>query len=557
MNKLIKEISAIVSQYGVDIVTEERFVNILKDLYPDRDHPEKFDFLKAIVEEGISSEMIATINANNAKSKVEKHAKVLSTKYGYNQQDFSQILYCLCIGCDLISIDDYNALKKQNKPKPSPSKPTGKPKPTPSPSNPSKPSLKPNIRYKDLLGLAIAICGLVSMPFICFALLDSGWWPFFALIVLGVFQFAIILVIGSIYNIYNDDFNSSNSTAPEIEAAYSIVFFCASIFYISLPFILINKPNVDSPSSLSDFLVIILCGANGFMGYLGMSSSLDSYVHHQTDIKSVIKAASLTLLAILLSFGLVHSKPYIDRYYRSLKSYSDLKRYENEMKLAESIRKTREKNSIDLSFMDFNLGDSLTLCSQIINHNHGYSSYKSHERLKLNGLDYSEFVDTVLFAETDWDNEKTWLHLYFHDNELIAIEALNNHSLDSLLSLYSKKYGNPESIPHRMYIYEKDNDIETFGKDNLMNYMWTFSNGIIQLIHDPEVFSLAYSRILYFDRRLENLLTEKNEKIRLRQLETARQDSLKKVRLEEENRRLRIKEIEKQRENHEKSIKQI
>lgn len=554
MHKLIKEISAIVSQYGVDIVTEERFVNILKDLYPDRDHPEKFDILRALINDGINSEMIATVNANNARSKVEKKAKLLSAKYGYDQQDISQVLYCLCIGCDCISIDDYNALKKQSKPKPTPSKPKGKPKPAPSPSKPNKPSIKSSIRFKDLLGLAIAVCGLVSMPFICFALLESGWWPFFALIFLGIFQFAINLVIGLM--IYGNDFNSSDSTAPEIEAGFSVVCFCASIFYISLPFILNNKPYVDSVSSLSFFLVIILCGANGFMGYLGMSSSLDSYVH-QTDIKRVIKAASLTLLAILLLFGLLHSKLYIDRYYRTLKSNSDLKRYENEMKLAESIRKTRERNSIDLSFMDFSLGDSLRLCSQIINHNHGYSSYKSHERLKLNGLDYSEFIDTVLFAETDWDNEKTWLHLYFHDKELIAIEVLNNHSLDSLLSLYSKKYGNPERIPHRMYIYEKDNDIETYEKENLENYMWTFSNGIIQLIHDPDVFSFTYSRILYFDRRLENLLTEKNEKIRLRQLETARQDSLKKVRLEEENRRLRIKEIEKQRENHVKSIKQI
>ena len=72
MNKLIQEISSIVSQYGTDIVIEERFVNILKDLYPDRDHPEKFEILKAIIAESISADMYTDCDATTAKSFLEK-----------------------------------------------------------------------------------------------------------------------------------------------------------------------------------------------------------------------------------------------------------------------------------------------------------------------------------------------------------------------------------------------------------------------------------------------------------------------------------------------------
>lgn len=560
MKRLIHEISTIVSQYGQDIVTEERFVNILKDLYPDRDHPEKFDILKAIVEEGISSEMIATVNANNAKLNVEKHAKVLSAKSGYNQQDISQVLYCLCIGCDCISIDDYNALKKQSKPKPTPSKPKGKPKPAPSPSKPNKPSIKSSIRFKDLLGLTIAICGIVSIPFMCFALLENGWWPFFVLIFLGVFQFAIILVIG--FMIYGSDINSSNSTAPEIEAGFSAVCFCASVFYISLPFILINKPNVDSGSPLSFFLEVILCGANGFIGYMFVSDSLDSFVH-QTDIKRVIKAFSLTLLAVILLFGLFYFFPYIKN---TLKSNMDLKRYEEEVKQVESIRRTRETKSIELSFMDFNLGDSINHCFALLQGNSIHSIQRGHylnedlkhKKLIVNNLDYSVFIDTVLYADSEWDNERINLHLFFHDQRLMAIEMINRHELDSLLEIYSRKYGEPECVPQRLYEYQSEYDIVNYGNADHKEYLWTFLNGIIQLTNDyDDSFSLSVWHVRYIDRQFESILKRKHAEEERRRLDNQKRDSIRKLEIEAEKEKMRIKEEIKKNENHRNAMDQI
>ena len=72
MNKLIDEISAIVSKYGKDIVTEERFVNILKDLCPDRDNPEKFNIIKWCIDEGLTAEIVSNCNVVNIKKFVEK-----------------------------------------------------------------------------------------------------------------------------------------------------------------------------------------------------------------------------------------------------------------------------------------------------------------------------------------------------------------------------------------------------------------------------------------------------------------------------------------------------
>lgn len=39
---LIKAIEQIVAQFGMDVLKEERFVNILHDMYPDRDNPAVF-----------------------------------------------------------------------------------------------------------------------------------------------------------------------------------------------------------------------------------------------------------------------------------------------------------------------------------------------------------------------------------------------------------------------------------------------------------------------------------------------------------------------------------
>ena len=116
---LIKATEQIVAKFGKDILTEERFVNILQDLYPDRDNPAVFRIVKSMINDGIVSDLEST-NKVNVSSIVARLGMSLSQKYGYDKNLVEGILYSVAIGYGSITYSDYNALfapSKQNQPK--------------------------------------------------------------------------------------------------------------------------------------------------------------------------------------------------------------------------------------------------------------------------------------------------------------------------------------------------------------------------------------------------------------------------------------------------------
>lgn len=558
MNKLIKEISAIVSQYGVDIVIEERFVNILRDLYPDRDHPEKFEILKAIIAEGISSEMIATIKANNAKSLVEKHAKVLSAKYGYKQQDISQVLYCLCLGCDLISIDDYNAIVKPNRPKPSPTKPS-----KPQPVNPQPAKQK----YKNVPKIACIVLGYLGFfvtPLIML-LHHSGSSLFLILLLtmlvhgltvlpcaIGLYKsrpnylygglFCGLMLCLAIY-MFIGPLNEESELMHfwGIKSDYNSPFELTMILSVILSFFYLASSSFGceiAGKDTSDFWGMIVGG--GFEGFKPFGASLSNYRFVIGVLISVLVCVSLYII--------IHTAPITFHIFNN-----------SVIELTEN----RKQKNMDLTFMDFKLGSNIDSCHNIISKSYKYQYSNEDEffdrirfskpdkwsyNLHVKDLYYSAFIDSVIECCSTLDNFPILIKLYTHKKKVFAIEYLTHQNIGVLLESYRSKYGRCEVFPNTSKVY--------FNYDD-RRYYWIYKNCLIELSTNEWHSGTRCQDIIYLSREFDSLL-EKEAHDRLIEAELKeKEQKVKEERQKQEARKRAEEELKEKEEAHQKAIEEI
>lgn len=555
MNKLIQEISAIVSKYGVDIVTEERFVNILKDLYPDRDHPEKFDILKAIVADGISADMYTDCDATTVKSFLEKKAGFLSRKYGFDSADIKQVLASLCIGCCILTINEYNLAIKPNSSKPSPSKPQVKQKPSRSPQ-PSKPSFHDNpVTLRSILALIWSFLGMCAIPYAYLALLSNGWWPFWAIAAVAVIYFFTIIMSGFLMNEDEDfEFKGINQF---ILGAYICISLCAILFILIGPFICYWTRNslgmfygyyrfylTESPTILTFALSIICCLFAVALAWV----PIDRFIHADNP-KNFLRGALMVLITItilhIFFFALpLNEKSHYERLYQK-----EVERVEQERLRITELKKERSAKKMDLSFMDFYLGQDFKQSLAILNDVKDYKSVKTGNMddlsygLIMDSLRYDPIINRVARANTLWDNDEVKIYLFSNNDKLVAIEMITNHDIDSVVAIYSEKYGVPEYEPR---IFEPTSESH--------NYSWTFMNSQIRVSSSS---TYSDTHVLYIDHECDVLLGKwVAEQSIKRQEQRRKEDSARQKAAEIERQRLEKERLEKK-QNHEKSIKQI
>lgn len=574
MNKLIKVISAIVSQYGVDIVTEDRFVNILRDLYPDRDHPEKFDILKAIVDEGVSLDMLSNCRAISAKSFLEKHARILSRKYGYESHNIIQVLGSLCIGSGCITADEYQSAFRQSSPQPLPSKPIGNPKPSKN-TQPSKPTSPDNpVTFRSILALIWSFLGMCAIPYAYLTLLSNGWWPFWAVAALAVLYFFTIIMSGFLMNEYEDfEFNGINHF---ILGAYICISLFAILFILIGPFICYWTRNslgmfygyyrfylTESPTILTLALSIICCL---FAGALA-SVPIDRFIHADNP-KFFLRGALLVAITIIILHIFVFALPLKEKLHYERLYQNEVERVEQERLRISELKKERSAKKMDLSFMDFYLGQDFKQSLAILN---DVKDYKSVETGNMDNLSYGLIMDSLRYdpiinrvarANTLWDNDEAKIYLFSNNDKLVAIELTTKHYIDSVVAIYSKKYGEPEyepkmevSYPYYYGIeYSVQDPFEPISVSESHNYSWTFMNSQIRVSSSS---TYSDTHVLYIDHECEALLGKwVAEQAIKRQEQQRKEDSIARQAAEAERQRLNKERLEKK-QNHEKSIKQI
>lgn len=97
-NILIDEMRFVLNSYGWDILTQKRFVNILKDLYPDTYRPNKFGALNAIITNDGLVDELTNCTRHDLWTFIDTKSDELSSQEQIHKIDFVEHFFALaCI----------------------------------------------------------------------------------------------------------------------------------------------------------------------------------------------------------------------------------------------------------------------------------------------------------------------------------------------------------------------------------------------------------------------------------------------------------------------------
>ena len=386
---------------------------------------------------------------------------------------------------------------------------------------------------------------------------------------------------------YVDDEIPRRVVSPRFGGHYLGLTIFTCLFWIICPIVLgfnLIKPityyygfwsmeGPETPSLLSISLcficaIISLVASADPIDFSG--SNIDISTSFRNDVRELWKNKPFrigflyTCTFFLISVILLLSLPWIHKEFINYK-------IRESNKYNEMVRINRSQKDQDLSFMDFKLGSHIDSCINSIRNSPKYTIVNKKETIEgdqLTGLtvndnNYAILSDNVKYIETRWDNQQIMINLYCLEDSVVGISFKTSIEIDSLLSLFSQKYGSPEfklkeieDNTHSLKRYS----MYMYGNYLTPNtYLWTFRNSIIEIKYNGlfDYFYKHENSITYFDRKCEILLEEKQRKDEaIRQaIEKRYQDSIQHV---EQLKKQQLEEERKQREkNHQESINGI
>lgn len=516
---VIKATEQIIANFGKDILTEERFVNILQDLYPDRDNPAVFRIIKSMIVDGYTINLF-NANKENIHNIVINTAASLSKKYGYESHLVENMMYSIAVGSNVVCPSD---LSSPSSPKPAPSK-SGKPQNVP-PQQPTKPTQQPpnkkqntHFDFKEIGFILLALLSLLLSTVFIFLYLNHVWWLFLTLLANAfVYMFTIIQCASYFGN------KGSNK-------AFGI--FCAVVVMIII--INLSALFIDTIHSFVDYYSLYGNGSYTFLSIildfiicfclLTVLSLRNAYGKktnvHNLDFK---KGFITTLILLIIVYQFIVFLPFYHGFYMKCRNGI--------------IGHSRKTEVVDFSFQNIKIGD---VASEFVKQkftNMGQDSlflYTESHSLVVNNRQYSEFVDLVYRIKSEWNNCPVEIFIYSYKDTihaiLIRMEGIYNTPV-SLASIYESKYGKPEIW----------NSVKFCINPNLYDYIWQFKNGLIRINSDNKdyhfYFSGLKSEILYIDNKFEELYEQKISLLHKKELQQ------KKRKMEKERKAIEEKRI--------------
>lgn len=581
-DRLIKATEQIVAKFGKDVLTEERFVNILQDLYPDRDNPAVFRIVKSMINDGYFSELLSC-NKGGIRNYVGKTVSTLNQKYGYDKVLVEGIIYSIAVGCGAISQKDINS--STHTPVPSkPTKPTpAKPKRTHNTKQPNKQQTQKhsfgNETIKGIGLLLLSFLGLFLGTFAYVLYLGYSWWLIFVLLLMIILHVLTILPGFNLYKYNNKTYSYIftailifvllNYIAPLLFLSDSIrdnfVFYWGNIELEKYPY-----------GWIFCFMLLYLIGSI-------VGSSLKDGMTLFSNSIVTRKGFVITFLILSIIYGLFLYYPEWDKKRSMNRIFEEVSKKESSRDSLKALRSIESRNfqfkGIELlasksSFLNSIKRDSNFTIKETYDNKGGYIS--SELELSYNGNTYKDVMESVICCDVRWDNKKLRFKSYFINDMIVAIlikdKDYGNYdylNFDNVLNMYTKKYGEPEltfisgintiyyRLNHDYYPSFMNYKLKDQGvyDDLVYRYNWTYKNGGIEITDNN------YYRSSTCITYVSSLLIEKQSKHseKVKELEIIKKkremDSLYEIRIEKEKRE---KEEQKRRElEHMKSANQI
>ena len=417
--------------------------------------------------------------------------------------------------------------------------------------------------FKYAISIIIGYVTLFFSPAIYLGLTSgNGWWPLFASIVVGFVQVMAASAISGLLS--NDMMSLKEQHSPLAGGLLCGLSICGLLFWLVFPSLLGDTSLFENTFIYYGFYI---SGSVEVAG-LKIDKGIKSIRNSSPFLKGVVFSISFFFLVGVVSY-LIPVSARIS-YNTQIKHLNE--KIDSINNSRNRIKEIRSKEERVLSFTDFKLGSSLDSCINVINSSYEYSilpADKVHDKYKsysitIGDVDYSTVFDSLLYVSYEWDNEPTVIGLFCRKNKLLAIQFKTAHEIDSIVSLYSQKYGETETFLPRVvelsdpcihYFFDRhDSPIyseprEEFADTNI----WTFKNAIISIRRQK--YGDCY--ITYFDRSCERLLKALQDKLEQerRILEERRNDSIR--RIEEYEQRVRNSEERMRVRKHKESIEKI
>ena len=445
---LIKATEQIVARFGKDVLTEERFVNILHDLYPDRDNPAIFKIIKLMMNDGCFPGLLSC-NKESIHNFVSKNALSFNQKNGYDKQMTEGILYSIAVGSGVLSLKDINS---QTSTSPSQTKPTNqnsnnqqkKNRYKNSPNSPTSPfnkkSKKTPSSYNELYNLfylAIAFIGLFIAPVIYLLAITGIWWP-------SITLFLILFLQAIIFSISYKKL-LRNKPLPFIGGSFSAIIFCGFIFYALAPFC----ADSDSTKEVIYFLgipyghemafplITLIISIFCYLGYVNIGGRIagyditplfdkmtDNYPSSigKTGIKTLLnnkkflKGFLSSCLFIFFTGLFVMHLPTIDSWRIEINNML--------------IKIGRSSENKDLSFAGFRIGSDMDSCINVAKTHSEYDyggidSFKNMGKsnsIVINNYSFGSF-DSTMCVKTKWYEDSVDFMLHSYKGKVIASAA--------------------------------------------------------------------------------------------------------------------------------------
>lgn len=578
----IDTIKKTIDDFGVGIISDSRFWNIVADKYSFASDYSLRNTFKKCLKEGYIQD-IASLRGNHAKTvaKISQIIEKLSPN-SPEEPDLTAVLFSIAIGVGTCTKKDYEDFLKKEIPNQQTSTNI-----VPNSRKASK-SASNNCPYKPLssfgtfkryaivisLGLLVVLIGnfLYGLYFFC----DCGLFLVLMFILSSQLMFGEYL-LNSISSQYQ---RLIQSEIVSIGASFCVAFFAnilASLFFQNdilrrRIYLYYSNWNTDyndalstiSPEILSQFSQDIL-ESPGFFSILFSLIGLLTIIFLIRVLFNVTNPKlKINPVAFLLSFSLIIVVEGLFLWYPSkMHEIQEKKYHEKQAYIDKLISIQEDLNSVirdkrssivqNLSFREIKLGmpfDSASIIAEAIvdsniasncdieplDNAYFTSDFRENEKLmetlikpnigsfpqKNYGAD--GISGRIIKFGTSLDNEFVSVRVFEQEDSVFAITVqplLQFANLPYLIKLYTQKYGEPELIRDRSFYEDSENPDKTI-------YSWTFKDGAVRL-------SSEY--IVYMPTSLFKMVSDYSESKRLELVEQERkkkylefqQDSMKQV----------------------------
>lgn len=529
------QVKSVVSVYNKSIIEEKRFVNILRDLYPNRDKIALLSVLELLINEGVCSQLLNCGRKDVLRFR-EKTVKWLNTINAGSEEYINQLIFGLAIGTKIISVEDFKKIENG--------------------------SFVPKDTKLTITDASLTLWGCAGLALLPLILIlhraDIIWHIIYAI---GVFLSIAPLLI---YIMRNDKLASFSGGVFLILCFIHILLFLFGIHIFG------NKELL----SFADFNTGL--NTTGLKDHLNSNAYIMSYVAFSITPSIIIGTVIFSLLKDHHSFHIgietvvgmiLPILPFafaIFMYHQIPKT--ELQRLREQIETfnreSEQLMKIHSKENKELAFLGFKLGDDIV-------------AYKSESLKSVNRHHHiPQYIDSILYVEKEWDNLETSVYLFIKQNRILEIDVCTKQNPDSVKNLFITKYGKGEIFVERPtynetfkyypYDYDIDNpffayDLSVLKKSAPMSF--TFENCKIEIhnFHKEDYYVYGdFSTLIVYS--LNELATIISEDTRMREIQDSiankrKNDSI--VALQEEERR-QLEQIEREKnENHRKAVNQI